>query len=115
MMSLFWCLSVALILVLVQGLEDFVPSNDNVLASSRNLESNDGNFESYLVDKHGNEYEPYSLAWRYLGMYIDCDVDTVQASQQEEEDEGDRRLENDDDNDCARKLLWAAVSSYLYS
>jgi hypothetical protein len=30
---------------------------------------------SYLVDSSGKEYEPYSLAWRYLGMYIDCDYE----------------------------------------
>ena len=36
----------------------------------RSLGSNDQDFQSLLVDKDGNEYDPYSLAWRYLGLYI---------------------------------------------
>jgi hypothetical protein len=40
----------------------------------RNLEYDVENYESYLVDSKGNQYEPYSMAWRYLGMYIDCDI-----------------------------------------
>ena len=41
----------------------------------------------YFVDSSGNEYESYALAWRYLGIFIDCDSSS----------------------DCPRKLLWAAV------
>jgi hypothetical protein len=56
-----------------------------------------------FVDSSGTAYEPYSLAWRYLGMYIDCE--------EENEKDGDRRrLSNDNKNECTRKLLWAAVS-----
>ena len=69
--------------------------------------SSDEDFTSYLVDQDGNEYEPYSLAWRYLGMYIDCDID-------EESNQEERRLGGSDsgsgDGDCERVLLWAAVS-----
>ena len=36
-------------------------------------DDNDDDNNNYLVDAEGNSYEPYSLAWRYLGMYIDCD------------------------------------------
>lgn len=67
----------------------------------RELASND-NEGSYLVDKDGNAYEPYSLAWRYLGMYIDCDADKQVSD--------DNNSGSGDGNDCARKLLWAAVS-----
>eukprot|EP00957_Ditylum_brightwellii_P159706 12155859-Ditylum_brightwellii.AAC.1 len=55
-----------------------------------------GDYTSLLVDRAGNQYEPYSLAWRYLGMYIDCDDNT------------DRRLSSDDNEECGCKLLWAA-------
>jgi hypothetical protein len=68
---------------------------------------NDKNdYNSYLVDGDGNAYEPYSLAWRYLGIFIDC------GDQQDESgSEEDRRLSSDDrGNGCARKVLWAAVS-----
>jgi hypothetical protein len=67
----------------------------------RVLESDEAR-ASYLVDKNGNAYEPYSLAWRYLGMYIDCDVDQVNGN--------GRRFLEDGGWECERVLLWAAVS-----
>jgi len=75
--------------------------------NERELASQD-DYTSYLVDKKGNEYESYSLAWRYLGMYIDCDVDAMS-----EASNGRRRLE--DDVDCSRKVLWAAYVDPHYS
>jgi hypothetical protein len=84
---------------------------------NRHLGSNDEDYSSYLVDKDGNEYEPYSLAWRYLGMYIDCDdADQEESNEddQESDDEKRRFLEEEDNGDdsgnCERVLLWAAVS-----
>jgi hypothetical protein len=65
--------------------------------------SEEDNYVSYLVDRNGNAYEPYSLAWRYLGMYIDCDVDA-------QGDNEERFLDRGDDDDCQRTVLWAAVS-----
>lgn len=51
----------------------------------------------------GNYFEDngsaYGLSWRYLGLFMDCDVEAVEQR---------RRL--DDNNDCSRKVLWAAVS-----
>jgi hypothetical protein len=73
----------------------------NHVSDARVLESDDGR-ASYLVDKNGNAYEPYSLAWRYLGMYIDCDVDQTNGN--------DRRFLEDGGSECERVLLWAAVS-----
>lgn len=80
--------------------------------STRDLGGSDDNQGSYLVDKNGELYEPYSLAWRYLGMYMDCDPTQQQyADEADQEFEGRRGLEGDgDENDCSRKLLWAAVS-----
>ena len=39
--------------------------------------SQDNQDAPYFVDKDGVEYEPYSLSWRYLGIYMDCDVDEI--------------------------------------
>lgn len=74
--------------------------------------SNDNNaFQSVFVDADGNAYEPYALAWRYLGMYMDCDMyDEEEEAENENGKERQRHLSNDsDDGECTRKLLWAAV------
>ena len=113
----------------------------------RNLYDNE-NYESYLVDSNGNQYEPYSMAWRYLGVYIDCDVQQYsdgannidesnvyrrlarklfgstqptaitssaasRASHRRDlgSDSGDN---SDDDDDCSRKVLWAAYYDPKY-
>jgi hypothetical protein len=79
---------------------------------------NENNDNQYLLDANGNEYDPYSLAWRYLGMYIDCDVDQHQRDDNANGDDVFRRQkqrrrhmasgDGNDDDDCSRKLLWAA-------
>ena len=100
---------------------------------NRNLED----YESYLVDGNGNPYEPYSLSWRYLGMYIDCDIQDQQYVNYDESNLY-RRLTNklfsstittrdtksnqkrslgesgDDNDDCSRKVLWAAYHDPSY-
>ena len=69
---------------------------------------------SYLVDTNGKAYEAYSLAWRYLGMYIDCDLPEQQEGQDSSSssnfDNVNRKLASGDqqENDCSRKILWAA-------
>lgn len=73
----------------------------------RSLGSND-NFESLLVDKNGNAYDPYSLAWRYLGLYIDCDVSGTENYFYH------RGLHEEEGEDCQRKLLWAAYHDTRY-
>jgi hypothetical protein len=94
------------------------------LPKFRLLGGNDEDSQSsYFVDSDGNAYEPYSLAWRYLGMYIDCDVEDdidqylysdggVNRALQEREEgrilkSGDKSGDGDGD-DCSRKVLWAA-------
>jgi len=80
----------------------------------RDLESGD-DYINYLVDKNGNEYEPYSLAWRYLGMYIDCDFEDNEEEYEGEYDgDPERFLEGDDGDDCDRVLLWAAYVDPRY-
>jgi hypothetical protein len=79
---------------------------------------------SYLVDGNENPYEPYALSWRYLGMYVDCDL-TFAMSDVDGLSRRDRGRQlgggggggndnNDNHNnggedDCSRKVLWAAV------
>ncbi|KAL3936388.1 MAG: hypothetical protein SGARI_002576, partial [Bacillariaceae sp.] len=84
----------------------------------RALESNDNDGQgSYLVDGDGNAYDAYSLAWRYLGMYIDCDVDDANSDISSyvggddvyRKQRKNRKLNSGDDgDDCSRKVLWAA-------
>ena len=81
-------------------------SDISIFDRHRNLEGSNDEYTSYLVDKNGNEYEPYSLAWRYLGMYIDCDIEEQDVDR---EQEGDERRFLSDDSNCERVLLWAAV------
>jgi len=97
----------------------------------RALDSDDaGYYSSYIVDKDGNEYEPYSLAWRYLGMYLDCDPQDYsdddayndEGGDGDDEDEGRRRntRERDlggsqDGGNCERLLLWAAYVDHQYN
>jgi hypothetical protein len=76
---------------------------------------------SYLVDASGNAYEPYALSWRYLGMYADCDLTYAMRSVDglsRRRNRG-RKLGGDggggnnnnggNDQECSRKVLWAAV------
>jgi len=79
------------------------------MKQERDLGSNDN--DSYLVDEDGESYEPYSLAWRYLGVYLDCNEDD-DDNDDEVDSQEERRLSKDNsgDSDCSRKVLWAAVS-----
>jgi len=74
-------------------------------------ESNDYQYENHFIDKDGNEYDPYSLAWRYLGLYMDCADD----QQNNGGNNNDRRgLSGDDGGSCPRVLLWAAYHDPRY-
>jgi hypothetical protein len=46
-------------------------------------------------------YPEYAVAWRYLGISVDCNY----------QGNGHRSLENNNGNSCARVLLYAVVSS----
>lgn len=107
------------------------PSKDEAYKTDqrRGLGSNDADYYStYIVDKNGNEYEPYSLAWRYLGMYMDCDPQDYADDDYEEDDaqgddeerrkamrERDLGGSQDEGGNCERLLLWAAYVDHHYS
>lgn len=89
---------------------------------------NNQNNKYLVVDKDGVEYDPYSLSWRYLGIYIDCDINTIANDMEGGGDGGNgenknnhkrRQLPEDDKNknngdQCPRKLLWAAYIDKRY-
>jgi len=81
--------------------------NDRELGGSQDGSGEE--WESYLVDRKGNEYEPYALAWRYLGMYIDCDINNGSCDNDDDDDGG-----SGDDNEATRKVLWAAYVDPRY-
>ena len=78
-------------------------------------EDDDGYQDTYL-----GEYEPYELAWRYLGLYMDCDVDAsmenYDANYYYDGGSGDmnRILSSNDGGACSRKVLWAAYRDPKY-
>lgn len=75
--------------------------------------SNDYQYESHFVDTDGNEYDPYSLAWRYLGIYMDCGDQNYQNEGEGADGDRERELSGDEDS-CQRKLLWAAYHDPRY-
>lgn len=80
---------------------------------------NNQNNYHLVVDKDGVEYDPYSLAWRYLGIYIDCDINAINNGGEDDNHNKDHRQlpeenNNKEGNECARKLLWAAYVDRRY-
>jgi hypothetical protein len=64
-------------------------------------------FKDDFADGLETQYNEYAQAWRYMGLYIDCDADVQNAQR--------RQLEQQQDNEnaCKRYLLWGAVSWLL--
>lgn len=77
-----------------------------------------GENDHYLeADKDGKEYDPYSLSWRYLGLFIDCDIEAMNAAAGDDARKKQRRQlpeDEEDGNNCPRKLLWAAYVDQGY-
>jgi hypothetical protein len=68
--------------------------------------------DGYFVDVNGNAYDSYAMAWRYLGLFIDC-------SDSDSENRGRRDLKDNDNgssssSNCPRRLLWAAYVDEQY-
>jgi hypothetical protein len=79
----------------------------------------DNDKNSYFVDADGNAYEPYAMAWRYLGLFIDCSSDSDEHGKQQRNKR--RSLNNNNNNNngssassCQRRLLWAAYHDPHY-
>jgi hypothetical protein len=56
----------------------------------------------YFVDKYGNEYESYAMAWRYLGLYMDCGSSSSSRTLSWYNSYKQSKA-------CYPKVLWAAV------
>ena len=86
-------------------------SNANVASGvneeHRGLNEEANYYSTYFSDEYGYSYDPYSLSWRYLGMYVDCDVEgnanNVDGGNQRTRH---RHLEDDGGNDCSRKVCY---------
>jgi hypothetical protein len=82
-------------------------------AASQRWLGGENNAQYLVYDEDGVAYDPYSLAWRYLGVYIDCNADNDGGNSRDNH----RRLgsnSNDNGGGCNRKLLWAAYVDPKY-
>ena len=86
-------------------------------------------YSKQFIDGSETYYDEYSQAWRLLGFYIDCNSPYERQGDCGDGAYGGGGNENENDNDeggvqydangnvvqnCARYLLWAAVSEYMY-
>ena len=84
-------------------------------------------YKDEFVDGLETQYDEYAQAWRYLGLYMDCNVyannqrqlrvleeveaeDEEVAEEEQVEEEAAEEEVVDDGKVCKRYLLWAAVS-----
>lgn len=95
-------------IVSLPGLQFPRPSRDRELGGS-------GDDDNFLINpRTGQAYEPYGMAWRYLGVYLDCDGyydDDYNNGNQKAR----QRQMSSDDAPCTRKVLWAAYIDPEYS
>jgi len=75
----------------------FDVTTDQIL--TRNLKSSDSNSDNCAFLDSNEEYPEYAVAWRMLGLSMDCDYAGNRR----------RRLEGGDDQGCTRVLLYAVV------
>ena len=111
---------------------DYMPASDNENSSFLRKAQNRllNYYKDEFVDGLETQYDDYAQAWRYLGLFVDCNVyadnkrralDEVEAEDEEmaEEEEAEEEAAEeevvDDGKVCKRYLLWAAVSSLIDS
>jgi hypothetical protein len=71
----------------------------------------DNEEDGYFVDGNGNAYESYAMAWRYLGLFIDCsssDSEQNRGRDLKENINNDNGSSSSSTTNCQRRLLWAA-------
>ena len=106
---------------------DFMPASNNenssLLRKAQNRLLN--YYKDEFVDGLETQYDEYAQAWRYLGLYVDCNVyadnkrrvleeveeedEEVEEEEQAEEEVVEEEEVVDDGKVCKRYLLWAAV------
>ena len=106
---------------------DFMPAstneNSSLLRKAQNRLLN--YYKDEFVDGLETQYNEYAQAWRYLGLFVDCNVyannkrrvleevdaeDEDVADEEQAEEEVVEEEVVDDGKVCKRYLLWAAVS-----
>ncbi len=108
---------------------DFMPASNNenssLLRKAQNRLLN--YYKDEFVDGLETQYDEYAQAWRYLGLYVDCNVyadnrrvleeveeeDEEVAEEEQAEEEVEQEEVVDDGKVCKRYLLWAAVSLFV--
>ena len=106
---------------------DYMPAsnseNSSFLRKAQNRLLN--YYKDEFVDGLETQYDEYAQAWRYLGLFVDCNVyannqrrelEEVEAEEEDvaEEEQAEEEVVQeevvDDGKVCKRYLLWAAVS-----
>jgi hypothetical protein len=108
---------------------DFMPASNNensaFLRKAQNRLLN--YYKDEFVDGLETQYDEYAQAWRYLGLFVDCNVyadnkrrvlEEVEAEDEEvaEEEQAEEEVAEEEEEEvvddgkiCKRYLLWAAV------
>lgn len=111
---------------------DYMPASTNNNENASFLRKAQNRLLNYykdeFIDGLETQYDEYAQAWRYLGLFVDCNVyannkrqlrvlDEVEAEDEEvaeeeqvEEEVAEEEEVVDDGKVCKRYLLWAAVS-----
>mgnify|MGYP005853584773 CR=1 FL=1 len=63
----------------------------------------------YLADP-SQDYDKWAQAYRMLGAFIDCDHDWSEGSQDQGGDNNNNNNGGDNQDHCARWMMWASVS-----
>ena len=88
---------------------DFMPAPTQDSPMLRNAQKRLLNYyKDDFADGLETQYNEYAQAWRYLGLYMDCDY--VAQNQRRRLDQEAQDEAQDDGTICKRYLLWGAVS-----
>ena len=99
-------------------------NNQNANANENSQNNNANNSNQYKgngpfgMDGIETLYDDYSLAWRFLGFYVDCNICILQDSNNDNDNDNDNQddeysspsecIEDGIDTVCRRYALWAA-------
>jgi hypothetical protein len=99
-------------------------SQKNTKAHARRLAKNQvstvGPQPSWLLDSADTHYTAYQQAWRYLGFYIDCNVQEDHKRRRKledveaDDDQWQQGSDGEEESGCQRYLLWAAYIDLDY-
>jgi hypothetical protein len=67
-------------------------------------------FKDSVVDGLETYYNEYAQAWRFLGLYVDCQNAEAAAEHRRLQGGDNEQHKNQNEEKCGRYFLWAAVS-----